>query len=367
MKLSLFLSLVLFVFCNGVQAAPEDADLPLEKIKLPPGFSISLWAKVPDARALALGDKGTVFVGSRSAGNVYAVTELNGERRVRTIASKLKLPSGVAFHDGALYVSAVHRILRYDQIEENLDQPPQPEVVTDSFPNEIFHGWRYIAFGPDDLLYVSVGAPCDACEADQARYALISRIKPDGTGYEVYAQGVRNSVGFDWHPETKELWFTEIGRNWMSDALPPDELNRAPEQGMHFGFPYCHASNVLDPKFGAKRGCDRSTPPAVELDAHVTPLGIRFYTGDMFPTEYKNQIFIAEHGSWNQRTYTGYQLEWVQIEDNKVIKKEIFANGWLENGDAWGRPVDLLVMPDGALLVSDDLAGAIYRISYTKP
>lgn len=369
MKLPLCLTLLFLVLCNGIQAvAQDDIDLPLEKIKLPPGFSINLWAKVPDARALSLGAKGTVFVGSRSAGNVYAITDHDGERRVRIIASKLKLPSGVAFHQGALYVSAINRILRYDQIEQNLDQPPQPQVVIDSYPKETFHGWRFIAFGPDDLLYVSVGAPCDACEADQSHYALISRIKPDGSDYEIYAQGVRNSVGFDWHPETKELWFTDIGRNWMSDNMPPDELNHAPTKGMHFGFPYCHASNILDPKFGAKRGCGRSTPPVIELDAHVTPLGMRFYTGDMFPPEYKNRIIIAEHGSWNQRTHTGYQLEWAHLEGNKVIKKEVFANGWLENGNtAWGRPVDVLVMPDGALLVSDDQAGAIYRISYTRP
>jgi glucose/arabinose dehydrogenase len=367
MKLLLFFTLFLLVFCNGTQAAVQDEDLPLEKIKLPPGFSISLWARVPDVRTLTLGDKGTVFAGSNSAGNVYAITDHNGKRRVRVIASKLKLPSGVAFHHGSLYVSAVNRILHYGHIEENLDQPPQPQVVIDSYPRETFHGWRFIAFGPDDLLYVSVGAPCDACEADQSHYALISRIKPDGTNYEIYAQGVRNSVGFDWHPETKELWFTDIGRDWMSDNMPPDELNHAPHKGMHFGFPYCHASSILDPKFGAKRGCDRSVPPVIELDAHATPLGMRFYTGNMFPLEYKNQIIIAEHGSSNQRTHSGYQLKRVHIENNKVIKKEVFADGWLENGNAWGRPVDVLVMPDGALLVSDDQAGAIYRISYSIP
>ncbi|SDY06387.1 sorbosone dehydrogenase family protein [Nitrosomonas sp. Nm33] len=367
MKLSLFLLLFILIFCNSIQAVADDTELPLEKIKLPPGFSISLWAKVPDARALAIGDKGTVFVGSKSAGNVYAITDHHGKRQVRIIASKLKLPSGVAFHQGALYVAAVDRILRYDQIEENLEQPPQPIVVTNSFPKETFHGWRFIAFGPDNLLYVSVGAPCDACEADQSRYALISRIMPDGSNYEIFAQGVRNSVGFDWHPETKELWFTDIGRHWMSGKLPPDELNHAPSKGMHFGFPYCHANNILDIKFGAKRGCEQSTPPAIGLEANVSPMGMRFYTGNMFPNEFKNQIIIAEHGSVNQRTQTGHQLEWIHIDNNKMLKKEVFATGWLENGSAWGKPVDVLVMPDGALLVSDDQAGAIYRISYSKP
>ncbi len=367
MKLSLFLSLFILIFCNSVQAVAQDADLPLEKIKLPPGFSISLWAEVPDARALTLGEKGTVFVGSKSAGNVYAITDHNDKRQVRIIASKLKQPFGVAFYQGALYVSSVNRILRYDRIEENLEQPPQPIVVTDSLPNESFHGWRYIAFGPDNLLYVSVGAPCDACEADQSKYALISRLMPDGSKHEIFAQGVRNSVGFDWHPETKELWFTDIGRNWMSGFVPPDELNHAPRKSMHFGFPYCHANNILDPKFGAKRSCERSTPPAIELDVNVSSMGMRFYTGNMFPAQYKNQIIIAEHGSMNQRTQAGHQLKWVHIDKNKVIKKEVFAAGWLENGNAWGRPVDVLVMPDGALLISDDQAGAIYRISYTTP
>ena len=367
MKLLIIFMLFLSTLSNGIFAVAKDIDLPLEKIKLPPGFSIDLWATVPDARALALGDKGTVFVGSRSAGNVYAITEQNGERQVRTIASKLKLPSGVAFHKGSLYVSAINRVLRFDQIEDNLDQPTQPIEIFDRLPKEDFHGWRYIAFGPDNLLYVSVGAPCDACEADQSKYAHIARMKPDGSHYEVYAQGIRHSAGFDWHPETKELWFTEIGRNWMNESIPPDELNHAPTQGMHFGFPYCHASNILDPKYGAKRGCERSTPPVQELEAHATPLGMRFYTGKMFPADYKSRIIIAEHGSSNQRTHSGYQLVSVHLATNEASSKETFAAGWLDEGKAWGRPVDVLVMPDGALLVSDDLAGAIYRISYTQP
>lgn len=363
----LSLTFLLYTFIASVNA--QEPALPLDKVKLPPGFSISIWANVPDARAMALGDGGTVFVGSKSAGNVYAVTENKGKRQVRIIANKLKMPAGVAFFEGALYVSAVNRILRFDDIENTLDNPAPPHIINADYPSETHHGWRFIAFGPDGWLYVPVGAPCNVCETDPDRYALISRIRPDGTNYEVFAEGVRNTVGFDWHPTSKELWFTDNGRDWMGDDLPPDELNHAPAPGMHFGFPYCHGRELPDPKYGAKRDCSKSTPPAVEFDAHVAPLGMRFYTGKMFPSEYHNQIFIAEHGSWNRRMKIGYRLEWVQLEANKVINKEIFAEGWLdrESDEAWGRPVDVLVMPDGALLVSDDLAGVIYRISYKKP
>jgi glucose/arabinose dehydrogenase len=341
--------------------------LPLDKIKLPAGFSIDLWAEVPNARGLTVGKNGTVFAGSKEAGNVYAITDNGGTRQVRTLASGLNSPLGVAFRDGALYVSAVERILRFDGIEEKLDQPGKPVVITDSFPTEKHHGGKFIAFGPDDLLYVPVGAPCNICEPDPERFALIARIKPDGTSHEIYAYGVRNTVGFDWHPETKELWFTDNGRDWMGDNLPPDELNRAPAKGMHFGYPYCHAGDILDPKYGAKRDCGKLTAPVAKFDAHVAPLGMRFYTGKMFPPEYRNSIIVAEHGSWNRRNKIGYRLQLVRIKNNKVVKQEVFAEGWLQEQDVWGRPVDVLVMPDGALLVSDDYAGVIYRISYKKP
>ena len=369
MKLLSILSLSLLLFIPFPVPSAQESPLPLDKIKLPPGFSISLWAKVPDARAMTLGDDGTVFVGSKAAGNVYAISEKEGKRKVHIIASNLKIPAGVAFQGGALYVSALDQILRFDNIENNLDRPISPHIINADYPSEEHHGWRFIAFGPDGWLYVPVGAPCNVCEADPAQYAIISRIRPDGSNYELFAQGVRNTVGFDWHPISKELWFTDNGRDWMGDDLPPAELNHAPNQGMHFGFPYCHGREILDPKFGAKQDCSKSTPPAVELDAHVAPLGMRFYTGNMFPKQYHNQIFIAEHGSWNRRTKIGYRLEWVELEADKVINKEVFAEGWLveEQNIAWGRPVDVLVMPDGALLVSDDLAGAVYRISYKTP
>lgn len=350
--------------------AGRSRELPLNKIKLPPGFQISLYARgVPNARSLALGPGGTLFVGTRSAGNVYALRDTNGDHRadqVITIARGLRMPNGVAVRDAALYVAEVSRVLRYDNIEARLNDPPQPVVVNAGFPSDRHHGWKFIRFGPDGMLYVPVGAPCNICERDDERYASITRLKPDGTGLEVFARGIRNTVGFDWHPETRELWFTDNGRDWMGDDLPPDELNHAPQKGLHFGYPYCHGKNIADPEFGRKRQCREFAPPAMELGPHVAALGMRFYTGTMFPAEYRNQIFIAEHGSWNRSRPIGYRVMLVRLEKGRAAKYEVFAEGWLEASRAWGRPVDVLVMPDGALLVSDDEAGAIYRISYKK-
>lgn len=358
---------IVFLFCCILPVAAQNRALPLEKIKLPPGFTISLWAEVPNARGLALGKNGTVFAGSMAEGKVYAISENNGARQVRIIAQGLNLPVGVAFREGALYVSAINRILRFNDIEQKLDQPGKPVVVSDIFPSEKHHGGRFIAFGPDGLLYAAVGAPCNSCEVDPANFAMIAHIKLDGGGREIYAQGVRNSGGFDWHPETKELWFTDTGNDWLGDNTPPDELNHAPRKGMHFGFPYCYGGDVPDPKFGAKRDCSKLNAPAVKFDAHAVPLGMRFYTGKMFPAEYHNQILVAENGSWNRREKIGYRLKLIQLKNNKVVKQQVFAEGWLQEEKAWGKPADVLVMPDGALLVSDDHAGAIYRISYKKP
>ena len=344
-------------------------DLPLEKIKLPPGFAIELLARVPNAREMALGTRGTLFVGSMDAGKVYAVTaKPAGPAAVTTIASGLNRPVGVAFHDGALYVSAVSRILRFDDIENRLDTPPRPVVVSDRFPTEAHHGWKFIAFGPDGKLYVPVGAPCNVCEPDPDRYALITRMNPDGSGLEVYARGLRNSVGFDWDPRTRELWFTNNGRDLLGDDSPPDTLNHAPKPGLTFGFPYCHAGTVADPDFGKKHSCNEFAMPAQQLGPHVASLGIRFYAGTQFPSAYRGQVFIAEHGSWNRSKKIGYRVTMVRIENNRAVAYEPFATGWLQGETAWGRPADVLVMPDGSLLVSDDLAGAIYRIRYTgKP
>ena len=346
--------------------------LPLDKIKLPPGFTISVFAdNVPNARAMALGDQGTLFVGSMRAGKVYAI-KIRDNKAVETltIASGLDMPVGVAFRGGALYVSDVSRILRYDHIEANLATPPRPVVVSAAFPPETHHGWKFIAFGPDGMLYVPVGAPCNICDPDSNRYANIMRIRvdkgADGGAPEVYARGVRNSVGFDWHPTTKELWFTDNGRDMLGDDLPADELNHAPKPGMHFGYPYCHQGDAPDPQFGAQRQCAEFTPPAVKLGAHVAALGMRFYTGNLFPDEYRNNIFIAEHGSWNRSQKIGYRIVRVALSGNQPAKHEVFAEGWLQGQAAWGRPADVLVTHDGALLVSDDQAGAIYRISYRR-
>jgi glucose/arabinose dehydrogenase len=276
------------------------------------------------------------------------------------------MPNGVAFHNGALYVAEVNRVLRFDNIEARLKNPPQPVVVNDSFPTKKHHGWKFIRFGPDGKLYVPVGAPCNVCESDDQRFATIMRMNPDGTGLEIFARGVRNTVGFDWHPVTRELWFTDNGRDWMGDDQPPDELNRAPIGGLHFGFPYRHGKDVTDPEHGRKMKKGEFVPPELELGPHVASLGMRFYTGAMFPPEYRNRIFIAEHGSWNRSDPLGYRVTTVRLEGNRAVDYQVFAEGWLQEGRAWGRPVDVQVMPDGALLVSDDKAGVIYRISYRK-
>ncbi len=335
----------------------------LRNIKLPPGFEISIYASVPGARSLSVAPSGTVFVGTQR-GRVYAVRpRVGAEPQVLTIAQGLNTPNGVAFKDGALYVAEISRILRYDDIEKHLEDAPRPAVVSDRFPREGAHGWKFIRFGPDGMLYVPVGAPCNICEPDPERYALISRIRPDGSGYEVVARGIRNTVGFDWHPQTKELWFTDNGRDMLGDDLPSDELNHAPKAGMHFGYPYCHQGDAPDPEYGRKRKCAEFTPPVVKLGPHVAAIGMRFYTGTMFPPAYRNSLFIAEHGSWNRSKKTGYRVVRVAVEGGKAVKEEVFAEGWLQGETTTGRPVDVEVMPDGALLVSDDGAGVLYRIT----
>lgn len=344
----------------------------LTKIKLPSGFKIEIYAdQVENARSMALTPGGTLFVGSRDKGSVYALRDEDGDMRAEkkyVLAEGLDMPNGVAFRDGDLYVAEVNRIIKFNGIENNLANPPKPEVVYDKFPTEKHHGWKYIAFGPEGKLYVPVGAPCNICnkEKENEIFASITRMNPDGTGLEVVQHGIRNSVGFAWQPGTGKLWFTENGRDELGDDIPGDELNCAPKDHMHFGYPFCHQGDTPDPEFGKGRNCSEFTPPAQKLGAHVAALGMEFYQGEQFPAEYQNQVLIAEHGSWNRSKKSGYRVMMVNIDGEKGTSYKPFAEGWLDvaKDEAWGRPVDLEHMPDGSLLVSDDFAGAIYRISY---
>lgn len=351
----------------------DTSKLPLDRIELPEGFKIEIYAEnVVNARSMCLTAGGTLFVGTRDKGNVYALRDTDGDMRADKqylLAKDLNMPNGVAFRDGALYVAEVNRILRFDDIEAHLDNPPAPVVVYDQLPTEKHHGWKYIAFGPDGKLYVPVGAPCNICEPEKEIYASLTRMNPDGTGLEVVQKGIRNTVGFTWHPSTKALWFTDNGRDLLGDDVPACELNHAPKDNMHFGYPYCHQGNLPDPEFGAKHPCSDFTAPVQNLGPHVAPLGLEFYTGTQFPAMYKNQILIAEHGSWNRSKKSGYQISLVTLDNNfKAVKYEPFAKGWLDTkkDDVWGRPVDLEFLPDGSMLVSDDYADVIYRISYSK-
>ncbi|MFO7933871.1 MAG: sorbosone dehydrogenase family protein [Bacteroidales bacterium] len=374
MRIAIFImvSLPVLIACNPfVKNINQVNDSRLNSIQLPEGFEIEIYAdQVENARSMTLGDRGTLFVGSRRAGRVYAIIDEDRDYRadrVITIAGGLNSPNGVAFRDGDLYVAEISRVIKYPDVEENLDDPPSPVVVKDDFPDETHHGWKYIAFGPDGRLYVPVGAPCNNCLSEREIFASITRMDPDGGNFEIFAHGVRNTVGFDWHPETGTLWFTDNGRDWMGDNRPPDELNRAPRPGMDFGYPYCHGSDISDPEFGDRKDCDQFIPPVQDLGPHVAALGMIFYTGDMFPEAYRNRILIAEHGSWNRTVPIGYRVTMVDPEDVQSGSYEVFAGGWLEGSRAWGRPVDILQLPDGSVLVSDDHADVIYRIHYNQP
>lgn len=362
--------MILLLMGTMGDAAGRKAGIPLEQVSLPACFKIELYASnVPNARSMVLSPTGTLFVGTRKAGKVYAVLDQNGDFRadaVITLAKGLNMPNGVAFKNGSLYVAEVNRLLRYDNIEQHLNTAPKAVVIRGDFPTDKHHGWKYIAIGPDGMLYVPVGAPCNICQKADPRYASIMRMQLDGSGLEIFANGIRNTVGFDWHPLTKELWFTNNGRDWMGDELPPDTLHLASKKGLHFGFPYCHAGDIPDPQYGNRRNCAEFSPPALKLGPHVAPLGMKFYTGSMFPPAYRHQIFMAEHGSWNRSVPIGYRITMALFDENRRLRYEIFAEGWLQGDKAWGRPVDLVVMTDGSLLVSDDKAGVIYRISYSK-
>jgi len=349
--------------------APKAAgEIPIDKIKVPQGFKVELWASgIDNARAMTWGDKGTLFVSSRGAGNVYAIVDKNGKREVKTIAKGLEFPNGVAFKDGVLYVAAQSRILKYEGIEGKLDQPGDPKVVIDSLPKHLAHGWKYLAFGPDGKLYFNIGAPCNICMPPETN-ANISRINPDGTGFEYVARGVRNSVGFDWHPVTKELYFSNHGRDWLGEDVPNDTLHQVGSRNVpHFGYPMCHQGDILDPEFGKGHACSEFAAPLLKLGPHVAPIGVHFYRGNMFPAEYKNRLFIAEKGSWNKTDKIGFRVTMVTLQPGRPPKEDVFAEGWMQSGGQfWGRPAYVQEMKDGSLLIADDYAGAIYRVSYQK-
>ena len=345
--------------------AAEPDKLPVGKLKLPKGFKIEVYASgIANARSLRIGDKGTVFVGNRVLDKVYAIVEKDGKREVKILASGMDRPNGLAFKDGTLYIAEGTKISKLEKIEDRLDDPGKPVVVYSDLPNHQSHGWKFIGIGPDNKLYIPVGAPCNICEPPEAN-AQLRRINLDGSGMEVVARGIRNTVGFDWHPVSKELYFTDNGRDWLSDDLPQDELNRITTVGQHFGFPFCHQGNFTDREMGWGRSCDEFEKPVALLGPHSAALGARFYTGSMFPCEYKNVLFVARHGSWNKTKKIGGDVIAVKLNKDGTVKSwEPFLTGFLENNQYGGRPVDVQMMKDGSLLVSDDYAGAVYRITF---
>jgi glucose/arabinose dehydrogenase len=347
--------------------------IPVGKIKLPAGFNAEVWSSGhPGGRTMVMGSKGTLFMGSRVIGRVYAVVDKNGKREVKTLLTGLTQPNGLAFKDGALYVFAINKVFRYDGIEDKLDNPGTPAELTAAYnlPDTIHHNWKYVAFGPDGKMYVQVGANCNICEVNPGTHGQIRRYNADGTGMEIIARGVRNTVGFDWHPVTKELWFTDNGRDWAGNDGPQDELNRVPkgQEGANFGFPYCHANGIADPDVKKPNPCAGVVMPAALTGPHAAGLGIKFYTGSMFPKEYQNAAFIARHGSWNREKKYGYDVVMAKISGDKATIQP-FMTGLLDEGknEFYGRPTYVMQMPDGSLLVSDENNGATYRISYSAP
>jgi len=348
----------------------ENTLLPLDRIMLPDGFKISLFAEdVTNARSMDISPSGTVFVGTRRDGRVYALKDKDGDGKsdeMYTLLEDGNMPNGVAFRDGDLYIAEVNRILKFENIESKLDNPGEPSVVYDEYPTESHHGWKYIAFGPDDKLYVPVGAPCNICESEDI-FNTITRMDPDGSNMEIVHRGIRNTVGFTWHPTTKELWFTDNGRDMLGDEIPACEFNRASADDQHFGYPYCHQGDLLDPKFGKGKSCESYVAPAQNLGPHTAPLGVEFPQTAMFPGSYSERALIAEHGSWNRSKKIGYRISMVPIQNNVTASGyDVFASGWLdeEKDEAWGRPVDLEFMDDGSMLISDDFAHVIYRVTY---
>ncbi|MBC6401652.1 MAG: sorbosone dehydrogenase family protein [Ekhidna sp.] len=385
-----FLFTLLLIACSAASPSDDSEALPkklsdelplnsnkglrLEDIKLPDGFKIDVYARVNNARSLALTPNGTLFVGNRGGDKVYALKDTDGDWKADkryVVAEGLRMPNGIAYKEGSLYVAEVSRLWRFDDVEEHLTGSQKPVLIYDDYPKDGHHGWKYISFGPDGKLYVPVGAPCNICESKNEWYASITRMNPDGSDREVYAHGVRNTVGFTWHPETGEMWFTDNGRDWLGNDEPPCELNRVTEAGQHFGYPYCHGGYFKDPEFGDKYPCTDFVKPAQNLGPHVAPLGIKFCTSDAFPEQYRLRAFIAEHGSWNRDQevgHTGHKIVTVSEENGIGTAYEDFATGFLDpaTNKAWARPVDLVFTPDGSMLLSDDLAGTVFRIWYSE-
>lgn len=366
----LFFSIMIGILV--VQAAGAQG-FRLGEIELPEGFGIEVYARdIPTARGMDFAPDGTLFVGSKNGG-VYAVSPGGGQ--VRQVTRNLAMPVGLDFFEGDLYVSAISRIVVYRDVLERLEKTGSggdAEVVSGRFPGDRAHGWKFIKFGPDGKLYVPVGAPCNVCDPENPIYSTITRMNPDGSDFEIVAAGIRNTVGFDWDPWTGELWFTDNGRDRMGDNVPPDELNRVTKEGSHYGFPYRHGRIINDPEFwGLRPRVTSFVPPELELPAHVAALGMRFYDGETFPMEYRGDIFIAEHGSWNRSEKIGYRITRVEIDRSGAEpvagEYSVFAEGWLQGERAWGRPADVEIGPDGALYVSDDVADAVYRIFYWGP
>jgi glucose/arabinose dehydrogenase len=355
----------------GKMTETPASEIPVSKLKLPAGFKAEIWASgLPGGRAMALSDDGKkVYVGTRVIGRVYEVTDAGDKRTVRVVVDKLTQPAGVAFNKGSLYVFAIDKVLKFDGIAGNPNAQPQDLTAKFDLPPEQHHNWKYIAFGPDGKLYVPFGSPCNICEPPK-EYGQIRRYNADGSGKEVIARGVRNSVGFDWHPKTKELWFTDHGRDWMGEDGPQDELNRVTKPGLNFGFPYCHANGIVDKDFPKKDACKGVTRPVALMGPHAAAMGVKFYTGKMFPSEYQNTMFIARRGSWNRTQPAGFDVINVRIDEDGKASVRSFITGFQEGKEGykfWGRPVYFAQMPDGALLVSDEQNGAIYRISYQRP
>lgn len=370
MKIIKILAVFLFMV-NSSFAIQKEHQHVLEQLQLPAGFAISIYAdNLANARTLALGKNGIVYVGTRKEGTVYAIQDSNADGfadKRYIIATHLNMPNGVAYQDEDLYVAETNKIIRFKNIDQLLNNPPNPEVIFNKLPSDIHHGWKYLRFGPDSKLYTAVGAPCNICLPEKDIYSSLARLNKNGSEFEIIARGIRNSVGFDWQPGTNKLFFTENGRDHLGDDIPPDELNSWSKKGQHFGYPFCHGGDIPDPEFSGDKKCAQFTAPEWKFRAHMAPLGMRFYTGKSFPERFRNQLFVAQHGSWNRTKPQGYRIALVKFKNGKPVSEQAFISGWLTSNDkVLGRPTDLLQMPDGSLLIADDTLGVIYRVEYKK-